>query len=205
MATTRRAVAGGGSVRALGRGGGAPTASAVGTGRSAFRARLAALEERVETIVHGLGGRYTIELAMPNTLRAPPRLVRGGYSKAQQGTVAEIFGYFVHGTKKMVARNVLQLTPGASQAIIDEVVQKYVQREGEIPTLSQLMPGIAYAWRALVVRRIEKGGGDLNLHKLDPDYRTRKLALGYPATIGQLTGQTLEAVRRAQPIIRKAA
>jgi hypothetical protein len=166
---------------------------------------VALLEERLQTIIDGLGGVYEISLLIPNTTRTPPRLVRGGTSKAKQATLAEVFYWNIHGTKKMPARNMIQITPGLERNILDTLVTKYYERsrEGDVPTLSQLMPGIAYAWRDVVVKRYADGGGDLQLDALKRPYRDRKLALRYPARIGTMTGQTLAAVRKAQPIIRK--
>jgi len=184
----------------IGRGGGATiTTASKATG-------VALLEQRLKTILDGLGGTYSIEIALPNTRRAPPKLVRGGYSKARQATLSEVFGWFVHGTTRgQPARNVLQLTPGMVRSLLDTVEQRYYERsrEGDVPTLSQLMPGIAFAWRDLIVKRLEAGGGDLTLAPLSASHRARKLRLGYPAKVGTMTGQTLIALRKAQPIIRK--
>ena len=188
-------------VRTAGRGGGA----SVPSGRSTAKAGVALLEERLQTIIDGLGGVYSIELAIPSTTRSPPKLLRGGTSRARQATLAEVLAWNIHGTTKMPARNMLQLTPSSRGALLDSVVERYYQRakDDDVPTLAQLMPGVAYAWRDLVVKRYEAGGADLSLRRLTALYRARKLRLGYPARIGTMTGQTIAAVRKAQPIIRK--
>lgn len=175
------------------------------SGSGSARAQVALLEERIRTILDGLGGSYNVEIAIPNTVRDPPRLVRGGYSKAKQATLSEVAGWFLHGTTKMPSRNMLVLTPGSRQEIFDAVTQRFYEgaRSGTVPTLGQLMPAIAYRWRDIVVRRWAAGGGDLTLHELTTKYRARKLRLGYPARIGTLTGQTIQAIRKAQPVIRR--
>ena len=74
---------------------------------------------------------------------------------------------------------------------------------GAEANVGAMMVSLGYAYRDLVVARMLQGGGDLSLAPLTHKYLSYKIRLGYPAKIGTMTGQTLNAIRRAQPIARR--
>ena len=164
------------------------------------------LVQRVRDLTDALGSRWTVEFKLPSTTRAPPRTVKprkGGAPK--QPTVAEVIGYFTLGGSGP-PRSMFAVNDYARRWLATRVVDRFLQRAtsgGDIPNAGALMTTIAFGLRDLVVQRWEAGGGDLNLAPLSAQHVARKIALGYPTRIGTMTGQSIQALRRAQPIARR--
>ena len=176
-----------------------------GGGKKFDGARL--LVDRVNGLVSSLATRWTINLALPGGPRQAPRTLHPRPCAApKQGTVAEVAAYLTGGTSRMPARDFFEVNSYAQQVIGQAVVDRFVADviAGKAPpNAGALMVSMAYQYRALVIRRFESGGGDLRLAPLAAATVRRKIALGYPTRIGTMTGQTLAALRKAQPVARK--
>lgn len=165
--------------------------------------RAATTAEKILAAVQALGDRAEITLHLPATVRRPPRTV-AGVSRARQGTVAEVLAYQQRGYGARPPRDPLALTPWARQWLHERVRGTYAQDAARDPqaTLMSIWQRVGVALRDLAVMRAEAGGGDLRWEALAPATLRRKLRLGYPATAGRMTGQTIEALRRALPTVR---
>lgn len=165
------------------------------------------LVQRVRDLTDQLGTRWTVEFKLPATARHPPRTLRPRKGPApKQATVAEVIGYFTLGTSRMPARDMFAVDDYARRWLATRIVDRFlaqVTSGGSVPNAGALMTTIAFGLRDLVVHRWEAGGGDLNLAPLSAQHVARKIALGYPTRIGTMTGQSLAALRRAQPIARR--
>lgn len=166
------------------------------------------LVKRVDDLVTALGGRWSVEFKLPATRRAAPRTLgkRKSTGHSAQPTVAEVIGYVTLGTSRMPARDMFEVTDAVRRQLATQVVDRFIQRatrEGNVPNAGALMTTIAFGLRDLVVQRWESGGGGLPLAPLSASHLARKIALGYPTKIGTMTGQSLQALRRAQPIARR--
>lgn len=165
--------------------------------------RAATTAEKILAAVEALGDRAEITLHLPQTVRRPPRTLRG-VSRARQSTVAEVLGYQQRGYGNRPARDPLALTPEGQRWLYEQVRGTYAQDAARDPraTVLSIWQRVGFALRDLAVARAEAGGGDLRWPALAPATLRRKLQLGYPATPGRMTGQTIEALRRALPTVR---
>lgn len=165
------------------------------------------LVSRVNDLVDSLGGRWSVEFKLPGSARQPPRTLRPRTKPpGRQATVAEVVMYNTLGTSRMPARSMFEVNDYARRWLATRIVDRFVANVtagGNVPNAGALMTTIAFGLRDLVVQRWEAGGGDLNLEPLTAQHVARKIALGYPSRIGTMTGQSLAALRRAQPIARR--
>lgn len=165
------------------------------------------LVQRVNDLTGALGSRWTVEFKLPSTVRQPPRTLRPRKgAPPKQPTIAEVIGYFTLGGSGP-ARNMFEVNDYARRWLATRVVDRFVAQAtsgGAVPNAGALMTTIAFGLRDLVLQRWEAGGGDLNLSPLTAQHVARKVALGYPTRIGTMTGQSLKALRSAQPIARRA-
>ena len=165
------------------------------------------LVQRVNELTDALGSRWTVEFKLPATPRQPPRTLkpRKG-APPKQPTVAEVIGYFTLGTNTGPARDMFTVNDYARRWLATRIVDRFLAQAtsgGTIPNAGALMTTIAFGLRELVIQRWEAGGGDLNLTPLTAQHVAHKVALGYPTRTGTMTGQSLQALRRAQPIARR--
>lgn len=182
------------------------------------RGQIRILEERINSIVAGLGGQYEVLLPLSTAPRKPYKTVGRKSALRRAGewvrhvtrtsglpSNADVLGWFVAGTARQPARNILDVTQGMRQEIVDEVERAFYTRAsgGSVPSIEQLKFPIANAYKRFVLNRFESGGGDLNLAPLSPAWRARKLRLGYPAKIGTASGQLVTAIRKATPVVRR--
>lgn len=161
----------------------------------------------VQDLVSALSGTYTIELAMPSGARAPARTLtpRRGPAPAQ-APISQVALWQVTGTRSMPARDMYRLDDAARAVLSQRLVSRFTPAmlEGAPePQVGAMLMVVGYAWRDLVVARMESGGAGLGLPPLTARFVGYKARLGYPTKIGTMTGQTLAAVRRAQPIVRR--
>lgn len=165
--------------------------------------RAATTAEKILTAVQALGERAVITLHLPDTVRQPPRTL-GGVSRARQRTVAEVFAYQQRGYGTRPPRDPLALTPQGRAWIFERVRGSYAQDAARDPqaTVLSIWQRVGFALRDLAVARAEAGGGDVRWQALAASTLQRKLRLGYAATPGRMTGQTIEALRRALPTVR---
>lgn len=159
---------------------------------------------KVTALVQELGKTRTIEFAMPSATREAPRTLtprRGGAP-----TQASIVDVALWQITRTPSRDMYELNDFAqsylAQRLLDRFTPQLLDGDPE-PNVGAMLMVVGYAFRDLVVQRMEAGGGDLSLAPLTPRYAAYKVRLGYPARIGTMTGQTLNAVRRAQPIVRR--
>ena len=166
-----------------------------------------AFVRRVEALVADLGRTWTVELKLPGGARTPPRtLTPRRHPAPPQPSVAQVALWQVTGTRRMPARNMFEINDYARQMLGTRLAQRFtpdILRGSAEPNAGALMVSLGFAFRDLVVGRMVQGGGDLSLAQLSHDYLSYKVRLGYPAKIGTMTGQTLNAIRRAQPIARR--
>ena len=164
------------------------------------------LVARVNELTDALGSRWTVEFKLPATARTPTRTLKPRKGPPpKQPTVAEVIGYFTLGGSGP-ARNMFEVNDYARRWLATRIVDRFVAQAtsgGNVPNAGALMTTIAFGLRELVIQRWEAGGGDLNLSPLTAQHVARKVALGYPTRIGTMTGQSLQALRRAQPIARR--
>lgn len=163
---------------------------------------------RVQQLVGGLGKTWSVKFSMPGTARQPPRTLhprRGAPPK--QATVAEVLRYFTLGTRNMPARNVFEVNDYLRGVVTSKLTERVMQRlaaGSDAYTPQQLMQAAAFDVRAVALQRLTTGGGDLDLAPLSWSHLKRKAALGYPARIGTMTGQTARALRAALPVVTRA-
>jgi hypothetical protein len=170
------------------------------------------LLSRITEGVRSLGETHEVGLVLPDTPRAPPRTlhVRRGPPPAQ-ASLAKVAGWFAFGTdegRRLPVRNFFEVDDGLREQITGDLIERFladVQAGRTPPNRGALNLAMAYRFKAMVIDRWESGGGDLTVPPLSPQHLARKALLGYPATVGTMTGQTLAALRRAQPITRRKA
>lgn len=160
--------------------------------------------EKILVAVQSLGEQATITLHLPDATRRPPRTLHG-VSRARQSTVREVFEHMQRGHGTRPARNPLDLDTSGRQWIFDRVKGTFSQDAAQDPqaTVLAIWMRIGIAIRELGVMRLEAGGGDLRWQALATSTRARKLRLGYPGHAGVMTSQTINALRRALPTVRR--
>lgn len=161
----------------------------------------------INALVAQFGVTWTIEFALPGGARQPPRTLRPRRGAAPtQPSIAQVILWQITGTSRMPARNLFQVTDADRTRIGNDLARRFAPRvlEGGPALAAQnLMTAVGYMWRDMVAARYASGGADLTLPALTADYVERKRRLGYPTQIGTMTGQSISALRRAQPIARK--
>ena len=162
---------------------------------------------KVSALVQELGRSRTIELAMPSGTREPPRTLAPRRGPAPtQASIVQVALWQITGTRRMPARDMYELNDRARGYLTQRLLTRFTPQllDGDPePNVGAMLMVAGYAFRDLLVQRMEAGGGDLTLTPLTARYAGYKVRLGYPARIGTMTGQTLNAVRRAQPIVRR--
>lgn len=179
-----------------------------GGGASAEQlSRGVAFVRRVEALVQELGSTWTVEFKLPGGARRPPRTLRPRKGGAPpQPSISQVALWQITGTRRMPARNMFEVNDYARQVIAQRLASRFTPQvlQGDAaPNVGALFVSAGFAFRDLVVSRFIAGGGDLSLAPLSASHLAYKLRLGYPTKIGTMTGQTLEALRRAQPIARR--
>jgi hypothetical protein len=169
---------------------------------------------RLESIrIRNLGPFGEATLDLRDT--AGPLVAVTGANGAEKTSLLELFGgalfreCHTRGSLASLAtaRNMFEVNDYARRWLATRVVDRFVAQAtsgGAVPNAGALMTTIAFGLRDLVLQRWEAGGGDLNLSPLTAQHVARKVALGYPTRIGTMTGQSLKALRSAQPIARRA-
>lgn len=166
------------------------------------------LLERVTAGVRSLGETHEVGIILPDTARQPPKTlrVRKGAAPAQ-ASLAKVAGWFAFGTSRMPARNFFEVNDALKEQVTGDLIERFLAdvRDGRTPpNRGALNMAMAYRFKSFVIERWEDGGGDLTVPPLSAQHLARKALLGYPSRIGTMTGQTLEALRKAQPITRRA-
>ena len=164
-----------------------------------------ALLGRTNELLRGFGGTWDVKLSLPGGPRkAPPRPRPKGraHTRAAQPTIAEVIGYAAE------RRDIFKVDDRARRKIADEVIEKFAADviDGRtVPNAGAMMTVIAYRWRALVVERFESpsGSGDLRFPALSQAWLAHKIRYNYPTKFWTYTGQSLAAIRKAQPIIHR--
>jgi len=161
----------------------------------------------IQSLVQSLGSTWTIEFALPGGPRQPPRTLRPRkHAAPKQPSIAQVAMWQITGTRRMPARNLFVVTDHDRTMIGNALAQRFAQRVlegGPMLAAQNLMTAAGFLWRDMVAARFAAGGADLTLPPLTADYVERKRRLGYYTGIGTMTGQTISALRRAQPIARK--
>jgi len=98
------------------------------------------------------------------------------------------------------ARDFFSVTPSMQGSVARAVMA--AARAGGLVTLASVAPE---AIRAHIVRRFEAGGYDMQLRRLNPEYRAWKIAKGFDRRIGIMTGALLDNVRTARIWLEKVA
>lgn len=175
---------------------------------SAAFAPVRELLTRVTAGVRSLGETHEVGIILPDTAREPLRTLRVRRGAApRQPSLAKVAGWFAFGTTRQPARNLFEVNDAMREAITGDLIERFLAdvRDGRTPpNRGALNLAMAYRFKAYVIERWEEGGGDLTVAPLSPEHLARKALLGYPARIGTMTGQTIEALRKAQPITRRA-
>ena len=169
----------------------------------AFDGALRALGS-VREMVTALDRTWEVDFHFADGTRQPPRTLRG-VSSARQATIVEVIGYQQRGYGTRPPRDPFEVRDADRDRLFDKVAPGYAQRaiDGDPQASARsVVQSIAFALRDLAVDRWEHGGGDLGWDALAPSTLARKLALGYPASAGRMTGQSLQALRRALPVAR---
>lgn len=148
-----------------------------------------------------------MEFKLPAGARAPSRTLRPRRGPAPaQASIAQVVLWQVTGTKRMPARNMFEINDYARGYLGQRLASRFTPQvlQGNAETnAGAMMVSVGFAYRDLVIARFQQGGGDLSLPALSSAYHAYKVRLGYPAKIGTLTGQSLDAIRKAQPIARR--
>ena len=190
-----------------------PTAPSGNYGRAAVTIRFPqssafnvarVLVARANILVNGLNRRWGVELALHQggRMRRPPKTLTPRTRVKPpplQPTVHEVIEHFSRG------RNMFTMTPDLRTLLATQAIGRFVADalRGQDVAPQRIIEEIARGYHRAVVFRWEHGGNDLHLRALSPRYVGYKLRLGYPATIGNLTGQSLAAIRGAALRVRQ--
>lgn len=176
-------------------------------GSSGDLSRGVAFVRKIEALVGEFGKTWTVEFKLPAGARAPSRTLRPRRGPAPaQASIAQVVLWQVTGTKRMPARNMFEINDYARGYLGQRLASRFTPQvlQGNAETnAGAMMVSVGFAYRDLVIARFQQGGGDLSLPALSSAYHAYKVRLGYPAKIGTLTGQSLDAIRKAQPIARR--
>lgn len=165
--------------------------------RVTVKSPLREMQRKVAEAAADLGKRYTVGLVMDAAPRKHYPTVRGKPRKGTPPTNAEVLARLqVHG------RDVTEVTVEARGRLIRETLAALPSGAGRIPTASQLWLSIGARWRALVVERLEREGGDLGAPANADDWTRYKGRVGLATTRLRASGQLVAAVRAARVEIR---
>lgn len=110
--------------------------------------------------------------------------------------------FFSQGTSRgMPGRDVFEYNDGA-RARVESAMRQTIATTGRVNVLVSLQAG-AQAFRALMVERLEAGGGDVRFDALTPDYARQKARKGQPAVPGVASGQMRDELRGGLVVVRK--
>lgn len=153
------------------------------------------LQRKVAEAAADLGKRYTVGLVMDAAPREHYPTVRGKPRKGTPPTNAEVLARL-----QVSGRDVTEVTVEARGRLIRETLAALPR--DTIPTASQLWLSIGARWRALVVERLEREGGDLGAPANADDWTRYKSRVGLAITRLRASGQLVAAVRAARVEIR---
>ena len=157
---------------------------------------LAALQRSVANAAAELGRGVTLALVLPATPRRAYPTVRGRVRKGAQPTNGEVLLRLkVHG------HAVTEIPVQARGRIIRETVES-LRGRGPIPNAGALWLALGARWRALVIERVESGGGDLGSDPNPPVYARYKQQLGLQYGPLRASGQLLDALQSSRVEIR---
>lgn len=161
--------------------------------------------ENVKAFLSRLDETWSVDFHIPDAPRSPPRTLRG-VATGRQPTIVEVIGYMQRGFGPRPPRDPFVVSPSARQWLFARVAGPYLEGAATVPefTAQSVYQRIAFALRDLAVERLERGGADLEWQPLAARTVSRKAALGYPTHAGQMTSQTIQALRRALPTVRRA-
>lgn len=161
------------------------------------RSPLKELQRKVAEAAADLGQRVTLALVLPATTREHYPTVRERPRKGTPPTNGEVLLLL-----RVGGHAVTEITVGARGRLIQETVAS-LRGRGAIPNAGALWLALGGAWRALVIERLEQGGGDLGSDSNTPAWTRYKATLGLHTGRLQASGQVLAAVNASRVEIRK--
>lgn len=163
--------------------------------RVRVRSPLGELARQVADAAADLGRRYTLGLVLSDAPREPYPTVRGKPRQEPARTNGEVLSLLAE------TQGLTEVDVQARGRIVREVLATLPRRNG-LPTASQLWLAIGGRWRALVIERVERGGGDLSPSANTSDWTRYKGRLGLSTQKFRASGQLLAALRSSTVEIR---
>jgi hypothetical protein len=162
----------------------------IGVDASKTTADVRAVTARLDALAAELGKSYTLQLTFPGRAPQEQRLT-----------------WLVNGrSPHQPPRPILAMTGYAEAAIRDAVRVKFTESMlgGSTPSMLPVMVVAGYALKRVYVERFATSGGDITLAPLSPSWRERKRRLGLDPRIGRATGETADAMTKAQVIVKRS-
>lgn len=158
---------------------------------------LADLQRRIADAAAELGRGATLAVVMSASPRRPYPTVRPRTRTVTTPTNGEVFLRL-----RVNGHGLSEITVQARGRLIRETVES-LRGRGPIPNTGALWLALAGRWRALLIERVETGGGDLAGDTNDPRWTAYKARLGLSTQRLQASGQLLAALRSSTVEIRK--
>lgn len=144
---------------------------------------------RLDAMSAELGKGYTLQLTFPGRTTQERRLT-----------------WFIDGrAPHQPPRPILAMTGYSETQIRDAVRVKFGEAmlSGSTPSMLPVMTVAGYALKRVYVERFAASGGDVSLAPLSPRWRDTKRRRGLDPRIGRATGETADAVAKAQVIVKR--